>query len=52
MADFPDEIDALPMDEAEADALAEKPSERAAVKKKSRMRSRGSSKRVRTERKS
>jgi nicotinamidase/pyrazinamidase len=52
MADFPDEIDALPKDEVEADVLAEKPSERAAVKKKSRMRSKGSSKRVRTERKS
>jgi nicotinamidase/pyrazinamidase len=52
MADFPDEIDALPMDEAEEDVMEEKPSERAAVKKKARMRPKGTSKRVRTERKS
>jgi len=52
MADFPDEIDALPMDEAEDDVMEEKPSERAAVKKKARMRPKGTSKRVRTERKS
>ena len=48
--DFPDSVDDLPIEETEPDALAEKPSERAAVKKKARMRPRGSSKRVRTER--
>ncbi len=46
---FPDPVDTLPIEEAESDALAEKPSERAAVKKKARMRPRGSAKRVRTE---
>ena len=50
--DFPDSVDDLPIEETEPDALAEKPSERAAVKKKARMRPRGSAKRVRTERKS
>ena len=49
MADFPDEIDALPTDETEADILAKKPSGRAEVKKKARMRSKGSSKRLATE---
>jgi nicotinamidase/pyrazinamidase len=49
--DFPDAVDALPVEEAEPDAMEEKPLERAAVKKKSRMRPRGSAKRVRTERK-
>ena len=52
MADFPDEIDALPMTIAEPDAFEQKPSEKAAVKKKARMRSKGSAKRVYTERKS
>jgi len=49
--DFPDDADTLPLEETTPDALEEKPSERAAVKKKARMRPRGSSKRVRTERK-
>jgi len=49
--DFPDEAETLPTEEAEADVLEEKPSARAAVKKKARMRPRGSVKRVRTERK-
>ena len=40
--DFPDAVDSLPIDEAEPDALAEKSSERAAEKKKARMRPRGS----------
>ena len=48
--DFPDIVDDLPVEETEPDALAEKTSERAAVKKKARMRPRGSAKRVRTER--
>ena len=52
MGDFPDGIDFLPLEEAEPDALEEKPLERAEVKKKARMRPRGSSKRIRTERKS
>jgi len=51
MADFPDEIDALPMGQAEVDALEQKPSGRAAVKKKARLRSKGSAKRLPTERK-
>jgi nicotinamidase/pyrazinamidase len=50
--DFPDAVDVLSVEEAAPDILEEKPSERAAVKKKARMRPRGSSKRVRTERKS
>jgi nicotinamidase/pyrazinamidase len=52
MDDFPDEIDALPMGTAEADKLAQKPTGKAAVKKKARLRSRGSAKRLPTERKS
>ncbi len=48
--DFPDAVDNLPVEEAEPDAMEDKPSERAAVKKKARMRSRGSAKRLRTER--
>jgi len=47
--DFPDPVDILPLGEAEPDEMADKPSERAAVKKKARMRSRGASKRIRTE---
>ena len=47
--DFPDAVDALPLGEAEPDAMQEKPSRRATVKKKARMRSRGSAKRLRTE---
>ena len=50
-ADFPDTEDTLPLEEAEPDALEEKPSLMAAVKKKARMRPRGSAKRIRTERK-
>ncbi len=50
MADFPDEIDALPVGPAEIDALEQKPSGRAAVKKKARLRSKGSAKRLPTER--
>ena len=46
---FPEPVDTLPIEETEPDALEEKPSERAAVKKKARMRPRGSAKRVRTE---
>ena len=51
MDDFPDGVDVLPLEEAEPDALEEKPLERAEIKKKARMRPRGSSKRIRTERK-
>jgi len=47
--DFPDAVDMLPLGEAEPDELEDKPSERAAVKKKARMRSKGSNKRIRTE---
>jgi ABC-type uncharacterized transport system YnjBCD substrate-binding protein len=50
-ADFPEAVDTLPVEEAEADAMEDKPSARAAVKKKARMRPRGSVKRIRTERK-
>jgi nicotinamidase/pyrazinamidase len=49
-ADFPDDVDALPIEETAPDALEEKPSAKAAVKKKARMRPRGSSKQIRTER--
>ena len=49
--DFPEAVDNLPVEEAEPDAMEDKPSERAAVKKKARMRPRGSAKRIRTERK-
>ena len=50
-ADFPDAVDILPLSETEADVMEEKPSERATVKKKARMRPRGSVKRIPTERK-
>jgi len=50
--DFPDAVDTLPLEETEPDAIEERPLERAAVKKKARMRPRGSSKRIRTENKS
>lgn len=50
--DFPDAVDSLPIEETLVDSIAEKPSERALVKKKARMRPRGSSKQVRTEHKS
>jgi nicotinamidase/pyrazinamidase len=49
--DFPEAIDVLPTEKDEADALGDKPSMRAAVKKKARMRSRGAVGRIRTERK-
>lgn len=49
--DFPDAVDALPIEETQPDLLEEKPSQRAEVKKKARMRSKGSAKRIRTERK-
>ena len=49
--DFPDAVDALPLEETQPDLLEEKPSQRAEVKKKARMRSKGTSKRIRTERK-
>lgn len=48
--DFPDDADALPVEEAETDVLAEKPSARVALKKKARMRPKGSVKRVASER--
>jgi nicotinamidase/pyrazinamidase len=51
VADFPDAVDNLPVEEADVDAMEEKPSVRAAEKKKARMRPRGASKRIRTERK-
>ena len=50
--DFPDAVDSLPLEETEPDSLAEKSSERADVKKKARMRSRGPARQVRTEKKS
>jgi len=50
-AGFPDAIDTLPLGEAAADAMEDKPFARAAVKKKARMRPRGSVKRIPTERK-
>jgi hypothetical protein len=49
-ADFPDAGDTLSMDETDADLLEDKPVGRADVKKKARMRSRGSAKRLPTER--
>jgi nicotinamidase/pyrazinamidase len=49
-ADFPDDVDELPIEETGVDVLEEKPSAKAAVKKKARMRPRGSAKRIRTER--
>lgn len=47
--DFLDVVDVLPIEETTSDALAEKPSLRADVKKKARMRSKGSTKRIKTE---
>jgi nicotinamidase/pyrazinamidase len=47
--DFPEALDALPLEETQPDELAEKPSLRAKIKKKARMRSKGSAKRIRTE---
>ena len=48
--DFPDAVTKLPVEETQPDALAEKPLQRAEVKKKARMRPKGSVKRIRTER--
>jgi len=48
--DFPDAVDVLPIEETAPDGLEEKPLQRAEVKKKARMRPKGSAKRVRTER--
>jgi nicotinamidase/pyrazinamidase len=48
--DFPEAVDVLPILETSSDALAEKPSQRADVKKKARMRSKGSARRIKTER--
>ncbi len=50
-ADFPEDVDSLPTEVEDSDALETKPSLQAAVKKKARMRSRGSAKRIKTERK-
>jgi nicotinamidase/pyrazinamidase len=47
--DFPEALDALSLEEILPDELAEKPSLRAEIKKKARMRSKGSAKRIRTE---
>ncbi len=47
---FPDDADSLPVEEAGPDSLAEKPSARNAMKKKARMRPKGSAKRVASER--
>ncbi|WP_343380213.1 nicotinamidase [Candidatus Bathycorpusculum sp.] len=46
---FPDTTDALPIEETTPDALAEKPSKLIEAKKKARMRSKGTSKRIKTE---
>ncbi len=48
--DFPDAVDKLSIEETQPDALAEKPSLRAEVKKKARMRPKGATKQIRTER--
>ena len=48
--DFSEAVDALPIEEMHTDALEEKPLQRAAVKRKARMRPKGSAKRIRTER--
>jgi nicotinamidase/pyrazinamidase len=47
--DFPDSVDELPIEETQSDALEEKPSLRAEIKKKARMRPKGAAKRIRTE---
>jgi len=51
VTDFPDILDNLPVTKEEPDLLEERPAERAIVKKKARMRSKGASKRVKTEHK-
>jgi len=48
--DFSDAVDVLPIEETQPDGLEEKPLQRAEVKKKARMRPKGSAKRIRTER--
>jgi nicotinamidase/pyrazinamidase len=48
--DFPDGVDTLSLEEMQPDSLETKPSLRAEVKKKARMRPKGSAKRIRTER--
>jgi nicotinamidase/pyrazinamidase len=48
--DFSDPVDTLPLEETQPDALEEKPAQRAEVKKKARMRPKGSAKRIRSER--
>lgn len=48
--DFSDAVDVLPIEETQPDGLEEKPMQRAQVKKKARMRPKGSAKRIRTER--
>jgi nicotinamidase/pyrazinamidase len=50
VVDFSEAVDALPIEETQSDALEEKPLQRAEVKKKARMRPKGSAKRIRTER--
>jgi nicotinamidase/pyrazinamidase len=47
--DFPEAVDVLPIEETQIDEFSEKPSQRAEVKKKARMRPKGSAKRIRTE---
>ena len=47
--DFLEAVLALPIEETQTDKLSEKPSKRAEVKKKARMRPKGSAKRIRTE---
>jgi nicotinamidase/pyrazinamidase len=47
--DFPEAVDELPIEETQTDELSEKPSQRAEVNKKARMRPKGSAKRIRTE---
>ncbi len=49
--DFPDAVDELSIEKMQPDVLAESTSQRAEVKKKARMRPRGSAKQIRTERK-
>jgi nicotinamidase/pyrazinamidase len=48
--DFSDAVDVLPIEEMTPDGLEGKPLQRAEVKKKARMRPKGSAKRIRTER--
>lgn len=50
VSDFSEAVDVLPIEETAPDGLEEKPLQRAEVKKKARMRPKGSAKRIRTER--